>query len=391
MESFQQLTPLPVDEDPATELMRNQETAHRRLLLPLFVRCLIFRLYIEYAKQTSKKLTDEHKKKWLLLQIASEELVGLDIFEEYMGWFGRASSLYLEQQLREERHKIKTTLKTKISDIFCVLDEAQFPASKLFDYFQSSNDMTTPRPILRELIQAWTSQFPCLIISGTGMSMQEMETIISSAAAKEPNEKFALTDLGTFDNLEHQQAYLKRYLPNDYLCSNEGQLLVNRIGYWLHGRYRLTATYISHLIQRGFQLPHRVLNGSIFAYTKFRPSDYIAEDDPADPKGGCEKVSGPDFSHLKSDTALRRQIAGSIFEYLFHGEPRELGSEDAEKLVEYGIARFGRTGKIVADEPLALIHAAGWSSNNTPWNMYHFLSEALTTQNDSTKGVAYEK
>jgi hypothetical protein len=92
-----------------------------------------------------------------------------------------------------------------------------------------------------------------------------------------------------------------------------------------------------------------------------------------------------------SDDSLVRQIAGAVFDYIFHGEPREIGSADGERLVEYGVARFGRTGTIIADEPLALLAAVDWFSEETDWKLQHFLVKALCTQNSSARGVAFEK
>jgi hypothetical protein len=62
-------------------------------------------------------------------------------------------------------------------------------------------------------------------------------------------------------------------------------------------------------------------------------------------------------------------------------------------LVEYGVARFGLEGSvegIVADEPLALLAAVHHFTTNSAWSFRHFLQDALSTSNDSSRGFAFE-
>jgi hypothetical protein len=52
------------------------------------------------------------------------------------------------------------------------------------------------RPILREIISAWKLVIPDLIISGTGVSMLEVESVLGSAVAKEGYLSPTMTDVG---------------------------------------------------------------------------------------------------------------------------------------------------------------------------------------------------
>jgi hypothetical protein len=90
------------------------------------------------------------------------------------------------------------------------------------------------------------------------------------------------------------------------------------------------------------------------------------------------------------DPALLRQIAGVVFDYIFTGKPRSLGSLHAEKLVEYGVARFNNRRDILADEPLALLAIAHYFTAEKTWNLEYFLVDALTTSNESARGIALE-
>ncbi|PVF95101.1 hypothetical protein CPB86DRAFT_866024 [Serendipita vermifera] len=235
MEKFRQLARLPGDDGSYAKLVDNPEIVKRRFLLPLYVRNLIFRLYLQCAKEITGQLTEEHKKKWLLLQIAPEIFMGNDILLQYTWWFGRASSFYLHRMIYQEEYKIEDILDECCPSIFCVLDGAQFLANTDYDYFEPGSTYISPRPLLREFIHHWPEVFPCLIVSGTVMSIRDTQRMINFSVANPPNEKFTLIDIGAFDTLEYQQAYLKKYLPSTQLSDETRQLLADRMKNWLHG------------------------------------------------------------------------------------------------------------------------------------------------------------
>jgi hypothetical protein len=91
-----------------------------------------------------------------------------------------------------------------------VLDEAQ-ALIKDSDYFQSDTESTQSRPILRPIIKEWRSILPNLIVSGTGISMQEVGTVVGSAVAKDGGFLRPVTDIGGFDDEDDRLAYLKEY------------------------------------------------------------------------------------------------------------------------------------------------------------------------------------
>lgn len=99
----------------------------------------------------------------------------------------------------------------------------------------------------------------------------------------------------------------------------------------------------------------------------------------------------PTCSDIILDPALLRQIAGFVFDYIFNGKPRGLGSVNNVKLVEYGFARFGTSENVLADEPLPLLAATHHFTVRTPWNLDYFLLEGVSTSNDSARGTAVEQ
>jgi hypothetical protein len=91
------------------------------------------------------------------------------------------------------------------------------------------------------------------------------------------------------------------------------------------------------------------------------------------------------------DQSLLRQIAGFIFEYIFNGRTGGLSDPDSQKLVEYGVARFGNVDpKIIVDEPLALLGAIHFFNTETEWDLRHFLLDGLSTSYEAGRGIAFE-
>ena len=88
------------------------------------------------------------------------------------------------------------------------------------------------------------------------------------------------------------------------------------------------------------------------------------------------------------DPALLRQIAGCVLDYIFHGNPRDIGSPEDARLVEYRVARFGGPKKIITDEPLALLAVADYSTKQTKWTLPYFLKEGPSNSDPSARGIA---
>jgi hypothetical protein len=219
-----------------TALATNREVASRSFLLLLYVRLLALRIFLECARDRPGGLADHHKGKWLLLQLASKKFLLSDVFSIWTGVLRGSSLEFLSEQAATEVKLIQDISGSPY--LFCVLDESQIPARLFEDYFLSDTKPAKPRPILRQIIQTWRSIIQNLIISGTGMSMAKLETVLGSLVAREGGSKpVVITDTGAFDNPEDQRGYLEQYFPPKFLNSAEGRLVLTRVGYWLHGRY----------------------------------------------------------------------------------------------------------------------------------------------------------
>jgi hypothetical protein len=77
-----------------------------------------------------------------------------------------------------------------------------------------------------------------LIVSGTGISMRDVWTVIGSVVAKEGGgNRETVTEIGGFDDEGGRRAYLEQYFPPGFLDTPEGKESASRVGYWLGGRF----------------------------------------------------------------------------------------------------------------------------------------------------------
>ena len=222
------------DDNWETALPANQDVAKRRFLSVLYARLLIFRTFLECANSMPGGIREEHKSRWLLLQIAPKTFLESDAFDKLTRQLRDAPDEYLSNQIETEKDAITKLLNEHA--LFCVLDEAQVPTGLASKCFRSEGTPNVARPVLRELIKAWKDSFPRLIVSGTGVSVETLESVLSSAVAKEGQEVVVVTDLGAFDSGEDQRAYMEQYLPPQFLDTSSGTELALRAAYWLHGR-----------------------------------------------------------------------------------------------------------------------------------------------------------
>jgi len=199
------------------------------------------RVFLQCAAEVDGEITENHKRRWLLIQLAPATLLdGVDIFALFAEPVGRASSQFLLDAILDESAIIKGLLPPP-STLFCVLDEAQ-TLTKNLNYFRSSADPKKSRPILRPIVAAWSQFFKNLIVSGTGMAMRDVGTVLGSAVAKEGGlPPVMVTEIGGFDDEDSRQAYLKRYFPPGFLDTPEGEEIAHRVGYWLRGRFVFNA------------------------------------------------------------------------------------------------------------------------------------------------------
>jgi hypothetical protein len=94
---------------------------------------------------------------------------------------------------------------------------------------------------------------------------------------------------------------------------------------------------------------------------------------------------------MSPDEDLMHKVACCVYEYIFTGQPSSVGGPKAESLVQLGFARFRDTEFGVVDEPLALLAAANFFSENTSWTMQTVLSAGLLSLNPGERGFTFER
>ena len=132
-----------------------------------------------------------------------------------------------------------STSETVQTPLFCVLDEAQHAATQHNSAFRSDQN-GAHRPILREIVKAWESQSfgqgVFMVVAGTGISKGVVDQAMASAIMKDSRYRWC-SDTGAFDRRDVQGRYLQKYLPKRLLESDIGARLLERVWYWLHGRF----------------------------------------------------------------------------------------------------------------------------------------------------------
>ena len=227
------------DGDPDTALEKNQRVVDRHFAILLYVRYVCFRVFLECAAAMNGGITENHKGRWLLVQLAPVTLLAeSDIFFAFTQLLaGSATYQYLASATSIEEDTIRKLLPQE-SILFCVLDEAQALTKNLLPQDPLRIGSKGP-PILRQIVQEWI--VPNLIVSGTGISMQEVDAFIGSAVAKQGGYPETTVEIGGFDDEDGRRAYLERYFPPGFLGTSEGKELASRVGYWLHGRFVFNA------------------------------------------------------------------------------------------------------------------------------------------------------
>ena len=234
-------------ENAAAALSHNTDISASWFLALLYTRLSILRTFLEIAEM--KGITQDLKKRWLLLQLAPEKLLGHDIFSHRTRMLDRSPTLLMRRATENQLQvvlELLEQLEPESGHVFCVLDEAQtlteggrFAFSTYFRAYDETEQpiLTQTRPLLRSLLLAWGTFLPNMIISGTGVSMADMETVLGSVVAKESGLRSeTVTNVGAFDDDASLRVYAEPYLPPKFVDTPAGKELLSRMGYWLHGR-----------------------------------------------------------------------------------------------------------------------------------------------------------
>lgn len=266
--SFRRVLPLSSSSGYEAALITNREIASRIFRQIFLARLMIFNLFAEtmindVKTKSELDVVDSHvyKARWLLLQLQPSFVHPQvwDVFDELSCKLSNASDSYINTTTKMLLSTVRShlsvvdhpgdlitvsqmsTAETAQTPLFCVLDEAQYAATQHNSSFRSDQN-GSHRPILREIVKAWEGQSfgqgVFMIVAGTGISKDVVDQAMASAIMKDSRYRWC-SDTGAFDFQHVQTNYLRKYLPPNLLQTEAGVRLLERVWYWLHGRYDL--------------------------------------------------------------------------------------------------------------------------------------------------------
>ncbi|KAJ7746507.1 hypothetical protein DFH07DRAFT_776401 [Mycena maculata] len=349
---------------------RNRRIATQRFSEILLARMIILQLFIEVIRDRTDIV--EPKKLWLLIQLHPLRLGSKwgDFFDRLANVLCNSPKQWVQREASVRyaaiRHWCYGSVEELAAPFFVVLDEAQFAARHHFSAFRSAVDPSIHRPILREIVCAWVLWFNALglwlVISGTGVDRDVIAKILASGVAKVDIQQVS-TEVGAFTDYDAHVAFMKQCIPPRILNTPNGEALVKRMSYWLHGRHRFTTAFLSELLCQGFRSPHKLLNAFVKSYTGVTPTDgqqWIAQEPDDVQWSQALQLNLFDFDKLKTKTMVLAKIKELINSSLVRSDLKTHVTVEEKLFVEYGFARYAEspTNSIVIDEPLVLCAAS---------------------------------
>ena len=215
----------------------NSRIATKHLRKLLAARIVVFQLFLELAIEVDGEILEKHKRIWLLFQLSDR-----------LG--GRSGTLHpfvriMEKSLTHASNEALIALVNRFPDIldqyirhthFIIgLDEAQRAARQYPNSFVSSTSNGRPRSIICEIVKVFTKLPIKLVVSGTGLSLEDMREAMASGVSKS-GEVEVFHRLGMFDTWPKLELFVKRYIPSSILETPSGSRLQQRIREYLLGR-----------------------------------------------------------------------------------------------------------------------------------------------------------
>ncbi|KAJ7217642.1 hypothetical protein B0H12DRAFT_330584 [Mycena haematopus] len=349
--------------DSAEKRESNHSLAEQCLGVALLARLLIFRTFLEIAKESG--LTEAHKTKWLLLQLLAKlRNHHGDIFQSLVY---RTFNHDATEDIAETVEDIRKLLGSDFH-LFLVLDEGQAAASSSETSLpRAFHTESGKRPVLLKFLDTWDKHLPAesfsCVIAGTDIPMHIFE------GTKHADQVRWTSDTRSFDDQLLHERYLRRFLPSSLLDTQLGEVFLQRAWAWTRGRHRYTASLITEMLLWNFQQPNTVLNNYIGQSIKFYPTDgkkwtdIERSHDTIVPNTRLSLVSHV-FSSLNHPNAqdTRSTLRNIIYHYLATDQQPPLLKADMIQAVSRGFGRFVDEDmkKIAFDEAIALTGMAEW-------------------------------
>ncbi|KAJ6536554.1 hypothetical protein DFH09DRAFT_1178829 [Mycena vulgaris] len=375
----------------ADQLTENCRIASDCFFQVVLARCLVFTAFLTCIIDSGRKITEEDKRRWVLLQVKPSLLTpSPDIFNELAQVLNDEEmstavckliiSTLLEAQAAQISQYSETPKSpTEETSFYCVLDEAQYAARELPFAFRSSRFPDISRAVLRELIVVLAFLVRAgygLAVTGTGVDKALIDEPFESVISK--HKKYEWTPkTGSFDkktSSQLQEAYIRRYVPPTILVSVVGERLIERMADWLEGRFRLTASFLANLLQSDLKNPHQFLNDWVAYNTNFRPTDAPEYTSPTciyktfSTTALHEQLNFPRFNSEGAPEGAIALLTKAVYDSLLRGHIPGKGLDEIDDLlVETGFGRCHDADLPNADpclkEPIILLAATHYMEN----------------------------
>ncbi|KAF8223312.1 hypothetical protein L208DRAFT_1426082 [Tricholoma matsutake] len=366
----------------------NSLIASKHLRKVLAARVVIFQLFLRLAIVVDGKLQEKHKRIWLLFQLSDQLPRGgilhpfVHIIKKCLRRASNEALVTLIERLTGIREKYLSQ-----SHFSVMLDEAQW-ATRLYPRsFISSTSDRVYQSIVREIVKVITRSRMTLVVSGTDLSLAELEEAMASGVSKPA--VILAHRLGMFDTWPKLKPFLERYIPASILETPSGYRLQMRIREYLLGRYRFSVSFLELFLTNGLESPHRLLNEYIKEHTACLPGDTGDPFTSSEPELHFEvQVMSFGWDRLKLDSTALQEAAQIVQSHLTKGKSPTFGPVTA-RLVEYGIARLRNhhEGQIV--EPLAFLSLMKWLQTLDHANLEANIQSRLAFQ--ASRGDGYEE
>ncbi|KAF9068497.1 hypothetical protein BDP27DRAFT_815928 [Rhodocollybia butyracea] len=370
----------------------NHRLATRAFSVVLLARLLVFKLFVDLVAKG--EIQEIHKTRWFLAQ--TKPLLFAGSYGRLLsGLSGLSWSLVSDSLLADcisqclEDIVAVFSRKSMDPHFFVVLDEANTIAqSTLESLVHAFRDIHGPHPILKEILKTWNSHLRnkpfTIVVAGTEIPRMYFED-------EEWDQWQWISATGAFSNIEDQQRYVLKFLPQALVESPSGQHLLHRMWVWLRGRHRFTAAFISTLLENGFQSPHYLLNTFLRQFTGFWPTDaddFLRTEVPR----RCPQFDGLPLQNFDLAHGLCTNMQHILMKHLI-GDYRFTSSPVLDILwVSAGFGHFidNNMATISAEEPLVLVATAQWLSQKSLLmpnldsflSSFHFSDEPLVYESD---------
>ena len=215
----------------------NIQISNRAVKKVLAARLVVFELFLQLAVAPDRRILPEHPRIWLLFQLCNP-LPGFETPHPFITMkrcLDRASDRALTFLINDFERRVHQQY-FPTSKFFITLDEAQV-ASRLNRFsFLSSSDRTKSRSVLREIVKVFSVLVSQIVVSGTGLSLEDVEDDLTSGVGKPRGRFKTFVDFGMLDDPLKLGATLRKYIPPFMLESDSGKSLQLRIREYLPGR-----------------------------------------------------------------------------------------------------------------------------------------------------------